>query len=55
MIRTALANRLDPYQYLVLVLQKLSYARGDEDFLELMPWCVKARLDEAAEDIRPAA
>lgn len=55
MVRTALANKLDPYQYLVQVLQKLPYARNDEDFLELMPWCVKAQLDEAARDIRQAA
>jgi len=55
MVRTALANKLDPYQYLVQVLQKLPYARSDEDFLEMMPWSVKAQLDEAAGDIRQAA
>ena len=55
MVRSALANKLDPYQYLVQVLQKLPYAKSDEDFQKLMPWFVKNQLNEAATDIRLAA
>ncbi|MDO8775726.1 MAG: IS66 family transposase [Burkholderiaceae bacterium] len=55
MVRTALANKLDPYQYLVQVLQKLPYAKSDGDFQELMPWFVKNQLDEAAANLRQVA
>lgn len=55
MVRSALANKLDPYQYLVQVLKKLPYAESEEDFQELMPWCVRAQLDEAATDRRMVA
>ena len=55
MVRSAIANRLDPYQYLVQVLQKLPYVGCDEDFQDLMPWCVKGQLDEIAINDRQAA
>lgn len=55
MVRTALANKLDPYQYLVQILTKLPYAKSEEDFRELMPWCVKTQLVEAMPNLLQAA
>lgn len=46
MVRSALANKLDPYQYMVTVLKKLPHAQTETDFQELMPWNVRACLDE---------
>jgi len=55
MVRSALANKLDPYQYLVTVLKKLPHAQTETDFQELMPWNVKACLDEDVLNERIAA
>jgi transposase len=45
MVRSALANKLDPYQYMVIVLERLPYARTEDDFQELMPWSVASFLE----------
>ncbi|MDH1379663.1 transposase [Comamonas aquatica] len=55
MVRSALLNKLDPYQYLVQVLNKLPYAENEKDFEEMMPWNVKAGLDAADSQARLAA
>jgi hypothetical protein len=55
MVRSALANKLDPYQYLVHVLQKLPYAKSGENFDDLMPWHVKAQSNEVGTDSRKVA
>lgn len=55
MVRSALANKLDPYQYLVAILEKLPYAESEKDFEEMMPWNVRARLEESATSPRMAA
>lgn len=55
MVRSAILNKLDPYQYLVQILNKLPYAESEKDFEEMMPWNVKAGLDVAASQERLAA
>lgn len=55
MVRSALVNKLDPYQYLIQVLNKLPYVESDENFEEMMPWNVKARLGLADSQERVAA
>ncbi len=55
MVRSALLNKLDPYQYLVQVLNKLPYAESEKDFEEMMPWNVKAGVDAADSQGRLAA
>lgn len=44
MVRSALANKLDAYQYMVHVLEQLPYAQTEDDFQALMPWNVAAQL-----------
>ena len=55
MVQSAILNKLDPYQYLVQILNKLPYAESEKDFEEMMPWNVKAGLDVAASQERLAA
>lgn len=55
MVRSAILNKLDPYQYLVQILNKLPYADSEKDFEEMMPWNVKAGLDVADSQGRLAA
>ena len=55
MVRSALANRLDPYQYMVRVLEKLPYARTEDDFQDLMPWSVAAFFDSECDPERKIA
>ncbi|MEB5964233.1 IS66 family transposase [Comamonas testosteroni] len=55
MVQSAILNKLDPYQYLVLVLNKLPYVESEKDFEEMMPWNVKAGLDVADSQARLAA
>lgn len=48
-IRSAVINELDPYQYLMAILQKLPYASRRRDYEEMLPWVVKQQLvDDAA-------
>lgn len=55
MVQSAVLNKLDPYQYLVQVLNKLPYTESEKDFEEMMPWNIKAGLDVAASQERLAA
>jgi hypothetical protein len=55
MVRSALANKLDPCQYMVRVLEKLPYARTEKDFQDLMPWSVAAFLELECGSERKAA
>jgi transposase len=55
MVRSALANKLDPYQYMVRVLEKLPYARTEDDFQDLMPWSVAAFLESECAPERKVA
>lgn len=43
-VQTALANKIDPYRYLVEVLTRLGAASRQEDIDALLPWNLKARL-----------
>jgi transposase len=38
--RTAIANKLEPYQYYVHVLKKIPHCKTTEDFEKLLPWNV---------------
>lgn len=48
MVRSAIANQLDPYQYqyLVTILTQLPYAKTDDDFQAMMPWRVREQHTE---------
>lgn len=49
-------NELDPYQYLMAILQKLPYASSRKDYEDMLPWVVKQQLaDEAATSRQRAA
>ncbi len=41
LIRSALANGLDPYQYYVAVLKKIPHCNTAEDYEKLLPWNIK--------------
>lgn len=43
-IRSAVMNELDPYQYLMAILQKLPYASCREEYEKMLPWVVKDQL-----------
>lgn len=49
LVRTAIANDIDPYKYLVTILTKWPRTKKAADVLSLMPWSLK---DEWAEEER---
>lgn len=44
-VRSAVMNELDPYQYLMAILEKLPEVHTPEDFEAMLPWVVKCQLD----------
>ena len=41
LIRSALVNKLDPYQYYVSILKKVPYCKTADDYEALLPWNIK--------------
>lgn len=55
-VRSAVMNDIDPYKYLMAILQKLPDAKSESDFAQMLPWVVKQELaDEAALAAKKAA
>lgn len=54
-VRTAVMNELDPYQYLMSILQKLPHASNRKDYEEMLPWVVKRQLADEAARVQPKA
>jgi transposase len=54
LIETAKANNIEPYAYLVHVLNKIPYATTVEEIEMLLPWNYKKSIIEAAEIVKGA-
>ena len=54
LVRTAIANDIDPYKYLVPILTRWPRMKKATDALSLMPWSLKAEWAEEAESLQAA-
>jgi|GEM_PF-233113 len=46
-VETCLANKVDPYRYLVWVMKRFPYAKTAADVRKLLPWCMPVEGDTA--------
>ena len=53
LIQTAKANGLDPCYYLTTMLERLPHCKTEAEFEKLLPWHIKAELDEAQKQDEP--
>ena len=44
LVQTCLATGIDPYEYLVAVIEKISLAKTSDDVRALLPWALKSEL-----------
>ena len=44
LVQTCLANGIDPYKYLVTVIERFPAARTSDDVRALLPWALKSEL-----------
>jgi transposase len=54
-VQTAEANGIDPYRYLVTVLERVASSTCKDDYLALMPWALRAELGYPTRASRLAA
>lgn len=55
LVQTCIANGVDPYRYFKAVIEKMPYAKSQNDLKALLPWNVKPELETEADPIKLAA
>ncbi len=55
LVQTCIANRVDPYTYFKAVIERMPYAKSQDDLEALLPWTLKRELDSKAASIKLAA
>lgn len=55
LVQTCIANRVDPYKYFKAVIERMPYAKSQDDLEALLPWAIKQELDTEAAPVKLAA